>query len=96
MNLEKARKRITKQVRKGFNGYPQIALHYFGKTSDVATDVVISFILEEHATPQQQKFISDNDARKDEAIQSMIVKIIERAQANSVTEDLSVQGLVTQ
>ena len=95
MNLDKARKRITKQVKKGFNGYPQVSLQYFGKTTDVATDVVISFILEEGAEPQEQKFVSDSDARKDEAIQSMIVKIIERADANTVTEteEVSVQGV---
>jgi len=86
MNMNKAKKRIAKQVKKGFNGYPQISLEYFGKTSDSATEVVISFTLEEGAEPQEQKLVSENDAREDETIQSTLVKIIERANANTVTQ----------
>jgi hypothetical protein len=86
MNVDKARKRIAKQVKKGFNGYPQISLQYFGNTTDLATEVVISFILEEGAEPQEQKFLSKENAREDETIQSALVKIIERADAKTVTE----------
>ena len=86
MNLDKAKKRIAKQVKKGFNGYPQVALEYFGQTTDVATEVVISFILEEGAEPQEQKFVSKTNVREDEAIQSIMLKIIERAEANTVSE----------
>ena len=86
MNVDKARKRIAKQVKKGFNGYPQVSLEYFGKTPDSATEVVISFTLKEDAEPQEQKFVSENDVREDETIQSMLVKIIDRANANTVTE----------
>ncbi|MEH6453759.1 MAG: hypothetical protein V7782_12055 [Psychromonas sp.] len=92
MNVDKAKKRIAKQVKKGFNGYPQVSLAYFGETSDSATEVVISFILEENAKPQDQKFVSKNDAREDETIQSAIVKIIERTDANTVTE---IEGVST-
>ncbi len=86
MNVDKAKKRIAKQVKKGFNGYPQVSLEYFGKTSDSATEVIISFTLDENAKPQDQKFVSKNDAREDETIQSTLVKIIERTNANTVTE----------
>ena len=86
MNIDKAKKRIAKQVKKGFNGYPLVSLEYFGKTSDSATEVVILFTLEEGEEPQEQKFQSENDAREDETIQSTLVKIIERANANTVTE----------
>jgi len=86
MNVDKAKKRIAKQVKKGFNGYPQVSLEYFGETSGSATEVVISFILEDGAEPQEQKFVSETDAREDETIQSILVKIIERANANTVTQ----------
>ncbi|KZY61690.1 hypothetical protein A3742_14425 [Oleiphilus sp. HI0071] len=86
MNVDKAKKRIAKQVKKGFKGYPLISIQYFGRTSDRASEVVISFTLEEGAEPQEQKLSSDHDAREDEAIQSVIIKIIDRANANSVTE----------
>jgi|TARA_B110000211_G_scaffold175322_1_gene198158 hypothetical protein len=90
MNLDKAKKRITKQVKKGFNGYPQVSFEYFGEESTddsgIATEVVISFIQEEGAEPQEQKFVSKTNAREDEAIQSILLKIIERAQANTVSE----------
>ena len=85
MNLDKAKKRIAKQVKKGFNGYPEVSLAYFGKTADLASDVVISFIMEEGAEPQEQKFASKIDVREDEAIQSIILKIIERADASTVS-----------
>ncbi len=86
MNLDKAKKRIAKQVKKGFKGYPQISLSYFGDTQDCATSVIIYFTMEEGGEVQEQKFESKTDAREDEVIQSAIVKIIERANANSVIE----------
>lgn len=86
MNLDKAKKRIAKQVRKGFHGYPQIALEYFGPTPEKASQVVISFTPEVDVQPQQQIFASAGDAREDETIQSTLVKIIERADARTVVE----------
>lgn len=86
MNVDKAKKRIAKQVKKGFCGYPEVSLEYFGKTLDTASEVVVSFTLEQNAEPQEQKFLSENDAREDEAVQSILVKIIERANATTVTE----------
>ncbi|MGF1806979.1 hypothetical protein L4C31_17175 [Aliivibrio sifiae] len=84
--MDKAKKRIAKQVKKGFKGYPQLSLSYFGKTSELATEVVVTFTLEEGAEPQEQKFVSENNVREDETIQSVLVKIIDRADANSVME----------
>ena len=46
----------------------------------------ISFIAEEGAEPQIQKFVCDHDAREDETIQTTLVKIIERAEVASLTE----------
>ncbi|MEH6471214.1 MAG: hypothetical protein V7752_08190 [Halopseudomonas sp.] len=86
MNVDKAKKRIAKQVKKGINGYPKVSLEYFGKTSASASEVVISFTLEEDSEPQKQKFMSANDAREDETVQSTLVKIIDRAHASTVTE----------
>ncbi|MBU2953670.1 hypothetical protein [Marinobacter sp. F3R08] len=86
MNVDKAKKRIAKQVKKGFHGYPLVALEYFGKTPDSASEVVISYTEEEGAEPQKQAFASGSDAREDETIQSTLLKIIERADAKTVTE----------
>ena len=95
MNLEKAKKGIAKQVKKGINGYPKISLAYFGKTATMATEVVISFTLDATSTPQTQKFVSLNDVREDETIQSTLVKIIERANPSTVTEVNGVSIIVT-
>lgn len=92
MHVDKAKKRIAKQVKKGFHGYPLVSLEYFGKTPDSASEVVISFTEEEGAEPQKQTFVSGGDAREDEAIQSTLLKIIERADAKTVTE---VSGIST-
>lgn len=86
MHVDKARKRIAKLISKGFAGYPHISLAYFGATAACATEVVVSFISAEGEAPQQQRFVSKQDIREDEAIQSVLVKIIERANANTVTE----------
>ena len=86
MNLDKAKKRIAKQISKGFDGYPEISLAYFGATADCATEVVISFIAEAGAAPQQQRFVSTQDVREDETIQSVLIRIIDRADASTVTE----------
>jgi len=86
MNLDKSTKRIAKRVKKGFQGYPQISLAYFGESADCANEVVIGFILEEGAAPQEQKFSSKVDARTDETIQTTLLKVIERADAKTVIE----------
>jgi hypothetical protein len=86
MNVDKAKKRIAKQVKKGFKGYPQVTIEYFGKTPDLATEVVVKYVAEEGSEPQEQKFASTSNIREDESIQSVIVKIIERAEANTVSE----------
>ncbi len=86
MNVDKAKKRIAKLIKKENKGYPKIDLEYFGSSSDSASEVVVTFTLEEGAAPQEQKITSKADAREDEAIQSVLVKIIERAEANSVTQ----------
>lgn len=86
MHVDKAKKRIAKHLKKGNKGYPQISLEYFGKTADCATEVVVTFILEEGADPQEQKFVGESDIREDETIQSVLVKIIERANVNTVVE----------
>lgn len=86
MNVEKAKKRIEKYIKKGFKGYPLILIEYFGKTQDSATEVVITLTLQENEEPQIQKFSSKNNAREDETIQSVLVKTIELTNANTVTE----------
>lgn len=86
MNLDKAKKRLSKQLTKGFEGYPVLTLAYFGATADKATEVVVTFVLEEGAAALEQKFSSENEVRQDETIQSVLVKIIERSNAKTVTE----------
>jgi hypothetical protein len=86
MNLNKAKKRIAKQVKKGFNGYPKITLSYYGVTKDLATEVVINFMLTENGSPQEERFSCDSEIRENELIQTTLLKIIERADANSVIE----------
>lgn len=86
MNLDKAKKRLSKQLTKGFEGYPTLSLAYFGATADKATEVVVTFVLEEGAEALQQKFSSTEDVRQDESIQSVLVKIIERSAAKTVTQ----------
>ena len=86
MNLDKSTKRIAKRVKKGFQGYPQISLAYFGESDNCATEVVVGFISEEGDTAQEQKFTSKGDARKDETIQTTLLKVIERSDAKTVLE----------
>lgn len=86
MNLDKSTKRIAKRVKKGFQGYPQISLSYFGESADCATEVVVGYILEEGVAAQEQKFSSEGDARVDETIQTTLLKVIERTGAKTVIE----------
>ena len=86
MNLEKSKKRISKKVKMGFQGYPEISISYFGSTADIAEQVTVSFVAEEGATPMEERFQSKSDAREDQVIQSAIVKIIERSEAKTVKQ----------
>ena len=73
MNLDKSTKRISRRVKKGFQGYPQISLSYFGASANFATEVVVGFTSEEGMPVQEQTFTSKDDARKDETIQTTSV-----------------------
>lgn len=86
MNLDKAKKRIAKQVKKGFNGYPKITIAYFGATKDCATEVAIGFVLGEGDSAQEERFSCETEIRDNELIQTTLLKIIERANACSVIE----------
>ena len=83
MNLEKSKKRIAKRVKMSRQGYPEITIEYFGKAAGCADGVSVKFCLEEGAEIQEQRFSSVIDAR---AIQSAVVKIIERSEAMSVVQ----------
>ncbi|WJG11209.1 hypothetical protein [Aliiglaciecola sp. LCG003] len=87
MNVDKAKKLIAKQVKKGVKGFPQVTLRYFGKSTQCATIASIEYIQEEGGAPQEQRFTSSKDARDDEVIQSALVKIIQRADAQTVIEN---------
>jgi hypothetical protein len=82
----KSKKAYRQASQKGFHGYPQVTLEYFGKTSDCADEVIISFTLEAGGEPQKQEFESSSNAREDEIIQTILVKIIERTNAKTVME----------
>jgi hypothetical protein len=86
MNIDKSKKRIAKKVKMGFKGYPQVTFSYFGETEDMATEVVVTFVLDEGVEPQEQRFAGKDDVREDEVIQSALVKIMERTDAKTVLE----------
>lgn len=86
MHVDKAKKLIAKQVKKGLKGYPQISIEYFGASPQCATQVAIRFTLEEGAAVQEERFSGVTDIRENEVIQSALVKIIQRADAKSVIE----------
>lgn len=85
MNLEKSKKRITKKVKMGFQGYPLISISYLGCHQDIAAEVVVRFVAEEGATAMEEKCQNKSDAREDQVIQSAIGKMIERSEAKTVT-----------
>lgn len=87
MNLEKAKKRIAKRVRMGMQGYPIITIAYHGVDDDVASEVSITFLLEEGGGAQAEEFSTKGDAREDESVQSAIVKMIERTGAKTVFQE---------
>lgn len=84
MNLEKSKKRIAKKIKMGFQGYPEISIAYLGRSNDQADEVVMTFVADEGVQPMEERFKSESDAREDEAIQSAIVKMIERSDAKTV------------
>lgn len=90
MNLDKSKKRILKKVKMGFQGYPEISIDYFGSSADVASEVAVTFVLEEAAESMVERFKSSGDAREDEVIQSAIVKMIERSGAKTIKQGNSV------
>ncbi|WP_369855677.1 hypothetical protein [Candidatus Thalassolituus haligoni] len=87
MQLDKAKKRIAKKVKRGFQGYPLIAITYFGSTTDQADEVSVTLTLEEGAEALEERFKSTDDARENATIQSALVKIIERTDCKTLQEN---------
>jgi hypothetical protein len=85
MNLDKAQKRISKRVKRGFHGYPMISIMYFGQSEALATKVEVGFIEQENAVPMLETFNTETDIRQDETVQTTIIKIIDRVDAKTVT-----------
>ena len=85
MNLDKSQKRIAKKVKKGFQGYPQITITYFGENDKVATKVEVGFIEAENSEAMTESFMTETDIREDITVQSTIIKIIDRSGALSVS-----------
>ena len=79
----------------GFQGYPTIAITYYGLNDALATEVSLEFVAEEGAEPQIERFTTTGDSREDETIQSAIVKMIERSGAQSVSLNDKVEQLGT-
>ena len=69
----------------GFQGYPTMGITYSGPNEGLATEVSLEFVSDLGAEPQTECFSTESDIREDEAIQSAIVKMIERSGAQSVT-----------
>jgi hypothetical protein len=84
MHIDKAKKRIAKRVKMGFQGYPQLSIAYLGQSEGAPDTVLLSLQMEEEAQWQEQKFSSKGDAREDEAIQSTIVKMMERCEVKTL------------
>ncbi len=92
MNLDKSKKRISKKVKMGFQGYPTIGISYSGPNESLATEVSLEFVSEEGKEPQTEKFKTESDIREDETVQSAIVKMIERSGAQTVTLNESIKS----
>lgn len=84
MHIDKAKKRIAKRAKMGFQGYPQLTITYQGTSAERPDTVLLSLQAEESAELQEQKFASKGDARDDESIQSTIVKMMERCEVKTV------------
>ena len=84
MNLQKSKKRIAKKAKMWFQGYPEISIAYLGCSSDRADEVILTFVADKGVQAMEETFKSELDAREDEAIQSAIVKMIERSEAKTV------------
>ena len=85
MNIDKAKKRIAKKIKMGFQGHPEISISYLGHSKELANEVVVTFLADEDSDLMEERFVSKADAREDEVIQSAIVKIIERSGAKTVS-----------
>ena len=90
MNLDKSKKRISKRVKMGDQGYPKIAIEYHGKNADLATEVTVTLIFEEGAEPMTERFSNTADVRENDVSQSARIKIIERTGAKTVSQKTEV------
>lgn len=86
MNIDKAKKRIAKRVKMGFQGYPILTISYQMDDENIASTVLLSLVLEEGAEEQKQPFHAKGSVHEDESVQSAIVKMIERCEVKTVLE----------
>jgi hypothetical protein len=75
----------------GVQGYPEISIAYFGRTADIAERVAVAYIDGAGVTPMEELFNSQSDARQDQVIQSVIVKMIERSKAKTIRQATDIE-----
>ena len=76
MKLDRAKKRISKKVKKGFQGYPIVTIAYYGPNKKTASKVAVGVIENEDGEAEVQQFFSDQDVRNDENILESVVQIL--------------------
>ena len=91
MKLDRAKKRISKKVKKGFQGYPIVTIAYYGPNKKTASKVAVGVIENEDGEAEVQQFFSDQDVRNDENILESVVQIISDSKAKSVS---AVDGVI--
>ena len=91
MKIDRSKKRISKKVKKGFQGYPLVTIAYYGPNKSKATKVAVGVLLEEHGDITMERFFSEDEIRNDPEIQSSIIDIITTVGAKSVS---AVDGVI--
>jgi hypothetical protein len=85
---------LYKKAAKGFRGYPQATVIYYGPDDRVATKVVASIFLGEHGGPDEMKkwFSKKGDMRTDHTTNGEILEFLRTHEVRSVTMNLGLFG----
>ena len=79
------RKALSKKAKRGFRGYPDATVAFYGPDADRATKVAVSLVPAEGAQPTVvERWFSESDARRDPAVAKRILAFVQQHAARTV------------
>ncbi len=86
MLRDRAKKALYKKAKKGFRGFPQAAVAFYGPTAAKASKMVVSIFVDKDSEPEpMRKWFTENDVRHDAEVLTEVLAFLRDNEVRSVS-----------